>query len=104
MGCVDQHVIPTRVRRSNLEAPGRRDFELLEHVVGIGPRPLQPGCLAREWGERKEARNILASPRYLTGERTDPRSLSKGSGNTKRLQTGSSASRLQSPCSSSLAS
>jgi hypothetical protein len=46
MGCVDQHVIPTRVRRSNLEAPGRRDFELLEHVVGIGPRPLNvPVCV-----------------------------------------------------------
>jgi hypothetical protein len=52
MGCVDQHVIPTRVRRSNLEAPGRRDFELLEHVVGIGPRPLNvPVCVL--WPRKK---------------------------------------------------
>ena len=52
----------------------------------------------RYWGERKEARHFLASPRYLTGERTDQRSLSM-LGEWKTFAAGSSASRLQSPCS-----
>ena len=47
-----------------------------ERMGGGWVEKMQPGCLAQYWGERKEAMHFLASPRYLTGERTDQRSLS----------------------------